>query len=208
MLGRTAPLLASLVFLSGCHLWMPDHTDTKGLPPPTRPEMSPASFIHPWRDVLHDKYETMSWESFIHEPWRDPLHDKYEELFGASFPNPSRRHFATDLPFADVQKYDLAFEANTRGVRSETESGGGEYAVAMQLPDSAGKDVELSTDDENIRLSVVRPLPAGRYRSYRPEETVVPLPTGADPSTARVERDGDWVRIKFRSKNPGRPHAK
>src|SRR4051812_13410966 len=137
---RSAPLLASLLFLASCHLWMPDHTDPKGVPPPARDELDVTSFAHPWRDVLHDKYETMSWESFIHEPWRDPLHDKYEELFGEPFPNRPRRHFATDLPFSDVEKYDLAFENTAAGgVRTESESAGGEHAVSMLVPDSAGK---------------------------------------------------------------------
>jgi hypothetical protein len=206
---RSAPLLASLALLSSCHLWMPDHTDLKGLPPPARPEMNVTSFAHPWRDVLHDKYETMSWESFIHEPWRDPLHDKYEELFGAPFPNRPRRHFATDRPFDDVQKFDLAFDnGSVRGTRTETESANGEHAVSMLVPDSAGKAVEVSADEQTVRVSVARPASPRRYRPARPEELYAALPAGADPGTARVVRDGDWVRINFKSKDAGRPHAK
>ena len=206
---RLAPLLASLLCLTSCHLWMPDHTDLKGLPPPERPEMSPVSFAHPWRDVLHDKHETMSWESFIHEPWRDPLHDKYEELFGAPFPSRPRRHFATDRPFDDVQKYDLAFDINSiRGTRTETVSDTDEHAVSMLLPDSAGKSVEVTADEKTVRVAVVRAASPRRYRPSRPEELYAALPAGADPTTARVVRDGDWVRIKFKSRIPGRPHAK
>jgi HSP20 family molecular chaperone IbpA len=189
MIPRRATLLAALLPLSGCAMIFHDHSDPKGVPPPV--------------------HEDLSWESFIHEPWRDPLQDGYEELFGAPFPNPGLQHFDADRPFSDVTKYDLAFsQIALPGTHAETESGGGEYAVALRLPRSEGKDVEVATDEQSIRLSVTRPAEASRYRSYRPEETVVPLPAGADPSTARVERDGDWVRIKFRSKAPGRPHGK
>lgn len=205
---RSAMLLASLLLLTSCHLWMPAHTDPKGLPPPAREEMSLGSFAHPWSGVLHDKYETMSWESFIHEPWRDPLHDKYEELFGSPFPNRPRRHFATDRPFDDVQKYDLAFDnSSIRGTRTETESANGEHAVSMLVPDSAGKSVEVSADDKTVRVAVVRPASPRRYRPSRPEELYAALPAGADPGTARVVRDGDWVRIKFKSRISGRTHA-
>jgi HSP20 family molecular chaperone IbpA len=189
MIPRGAALLAAVLPLSACALFFHDHNDPKGVPPPV--------------------HEDISWESFIHEPWADPLHENYEELFGAPFPNPGRQHFDADRPFSDVAKYDLAFnQAAVPGARSETESGGGEYAVALRLPQSADKDVEVSTDEESIRLTATRPGETGRYRANRPEETVVPLPAGADPSTARVERDGDWIRVKFRGKKPGRPHGK
>ena len=188
---RNAPLLVSLLLLSACRLTLPDHTDTRGAPPPA--------------------HEEITWETFFQEPWRDPLQDKYEELFREPFPNRPRRHFETTRPFSDVEKYDLAFEAAAiPGARKEIESGGGAHAVALHLPDSAGKRLEVRTEDQNVILSVERPLPERRYRVNRPEETVVPVPAGADPATARVTRDGDWVRIQFKSKNenPGRPHAK
>lgn len=189
MLIRYATLLFSLACLSGCHQRRPDHTDPKGVPPPAHAELT--------------------WESFFHEPWRDPLHEKYEELFAAPFPNRSPQHFAVARPFSDVKTFGLAFDATAvAGVRPEIESGGGEHAVSMQLPDSAGKPIEVHADDAGIRLTFVRLAPARRYHTARAQETIVPLPAGADPSSARVIRDGDWVRIKFNSRDSGRPHGK
>jgi hypothetical protein len=205
---RSAPLLASLALLSSCALWMPDHTDPKGLPPPARPALSVNSAAHPW-EILHDKYETMNWETFIHVPWRDPLHDKYEELFGDAFPSRPSRHFATDRPFDDVQKYDIALEASAiRGARTETASANGEHALSVLVPDSAGKAVEVSADEKTVRIAVVRPAPSRRYRRMRPEELYAALPAGADPRTARVVRDGDWIRVNFKSIDAGSTHVK
>ena len=196
MLSRTAPLFAVLALLPACHVTRPDHTDPKGVPPPARDELT--------------------WESFFKEPWRDPLHDKYEELFREPFPAENAKHFSVERPFSDVKKYELAFDAVAIPGAKKEMSAAGERAVSMLLPDSAGKTVEVKADEKNIRLSVARSLPTRRYRAYRPEELVVPTPAGADPRTARVVRDGDWVRIKFNgvSTGPvagadsGRPHGK
>ena len=183
---KFASFLAALIVLTACHQRRPDNTDLKGVPP-----------------LVH---EELSWESFFYEPWPDPLHGKYEELFNAPFPNHSLQHFAVNQPFADVLKYDLAFDATAvPGTHSETESGGGKHAVSMQLPASAGKPVVVQVDAKNIRLSVRPSLPAHRYRVYRTEEKIIPLPEGADPDTARVVRDGEWVRIKFNSKDAKKP---
>lgn len=185
----TAALLASLLGLSACHLWRPDHSDPKGLPPPSR--------------------EEVTWESFFPVPWPDPLHEKYEELFLAPFPNRSSQHFAVTRPFSDVRKYDLAFHGvAVPGARTEVESAGGEHAVSLLLPGSAGKDVAVRANERSVLVSVAPRLPPHRYRAYRVEETVVPLPPGADPETARVARDGDWVRVRFNSKDQGRPNGK
>lgn len=181
MSTRSAPLLAALVFLAACHYRRPDHADPEGVPPPA--------------------HEELSWESFFHQPWPDPLHEKYEELFGAPYPNAGRQHFATARPFSDVKKYELAFDATAvPGTRAETESAAGLTAVSLQLPGSAGRPVAVRTDERSIALSVDRPLPARRYRVYRSDEVILPLPPRADPDTARVAREGDWVRIKFRER--------
>ncbi len=186
MLAKYIPLLAALLGLAACHQRLPDNTDLKGVPP-----------------VAH---EELSWESFFHEPWPDPLHEKYEELFNAPFPNRSPQHFAVARPFSDVQKYDIAFDATAvPGARTEVESGGGKHAVSMQLPDSAGKPVEVRTEDHSVVLSVRPKVPVRRYRMYKSEEKVIPLPPDADPDSARVVRDGDWVRIQFKSKSPPKP---
>lgn len=178
---RFAPLLAALLVLPACHVVRPDHVDPPGVPPPAR--------------------EEISWESFFHEPWRDPLRDKYEELFGRPYPNPGRQHFATSRPFSDVKKFEHAFDAiAVQGARAESESAAGLHAISLQLPDSAGRQVAVRPADGSVALSVARSLPARRYRVYRSDEVVVPLPPGADPDTARVQRDGDWVRIKFRER--------
>lgn len=125
--------------------------------------------------------EEISWESFFHEPWR--------------------QHFATSRPFSDVKKFEHAFDAiAVQGARAESESAAGLHAVSLQLPDSAGRPVAVRPADGSVALSVARSLPARRYRVYRSDEVVVPLPPGADPDTARVQRDGDWVRIKFRER--------
>jgi hypothetical protein len=183
MKGRHAPLLAALLLSSACHGRRPDHAESKAVPPPV--------------------HEELTWESFFHEPWPDPLHEKYEDLFGKPYPNPGRQHFDTARPFADVKKFGLAFdETAVPGARAETESAAGMTAVSLQLPDSAGRAVAVRTEDKVIALSVDRPLPARRYRLYRSDEVVVPLPPGADPDTARVVRDGDWVRIKFHDLTP------
>ncbi len=183
MIGRFAPLFATLVLLTACHQRFPDHADPKGIPPPAA--------------------EELSWESFFREPWPDPLHEKYEELFGQPYPNRIRQHFSTTRPFSDVKKYELAFDATAvPGARAETESAGGLHAVSLQIPDSAGKPVAVRADEKGVGLSVSRGLPARRYRVYRSDELVVPLPPGADPDTARVVRDGDWIRIKFHAKSP------
>lgn len=175
---KSLPLLASLVFLSACAFIRPDHTEPKDLPPPPR--------------------EEISWESLLWEPWPDPLHEKYEELFGRPFPNAGRQHFETNHPFDDVKKYQLAFEqAAVPGARAETVSGEGRHAVSLQLPDSAGKPVSVEADEKHIRLTVARPGGPHRYRVYPSDKLVLPLPPGADPGTARVSRDGDWVRITF-----------
>lgn len=183
MIPRTAIPLAALAFFAACHYRVPDHADPKSAPPPA--------------------HEELSWESFFPEPWPDPLHEKYRELFGSPYPNPGRQHFATARPFSDVKKFELAFDATAvPGARAETESAAGMSAVSLRLPDSAGRPVAVRTEDQVIALSVDRPLPARRYRVYRSDEVVVPLPPGADPDTARVVRDGDWVRIKFHGRTP------
>lgn len=188
---KSPPLLASLVLLSSCAYIRPDHGDPKDLPPPVR--------------------EEISWESLFWEPWRDPLHDKYEELFGRPFPNRGLQHFYTGRPFSDVKKYELAFEqAAVTGARADTVSAGGNHAVSVQLPESAGKPVSVEADEASIRLTIARPGGPHRYRVYPSDQVVLPLPAGADPGTARVTRDGDWVRITFlarapRSGSSGRP---
>ena len=175
---KSLPLLASLVFLTACAAIRPDHTEPKDLPTPPR--------------------EEISWESLFWEPWRDPLHEKYEELFGRPFPNAGRQHYETDHPLDDVKKYQLAFEqAAVSGARSSRSSSEGRSEVSLEVPGSAGKAIAVEADERNIRLTVARPSPARRYRVYPDEELVLPLPTGADPGTARVTRDGDWVRITF-----------
>lgn len=171
---KTPPLLASLVLLSACAAIRPDHTEPKDLPPPPRDEIS--------------------WESLLWEPWPDPLHEKYEELFGRPFPNAGRQHYETDHPFDDVKKYQLAFEqAAIPGIRSL----GSPREVVLDLPGSAGKTIAVKADDRTVRVTVAPPAAPRRYRVYRPEELVLPLPSGADPDTARVTRDGDRVRITF-----------
>lgn len=188
---KSSPLLVSLVLLSACAYFRPDHDDPKHLPPPV--------------------YEEISWESLFRVPWRDPLHDKYEDLFGKPFPNAGRQHFETNHPFADVKKYELAFEqAAVTGARADGVSGSGRHAVSVQLPDSTGKPVSVETDEASIRLTIARPGGPHRYRVYPSDQVVLPLPAGADPGTARVTRDGDWVRITFlarapRSGSSGRP---
>lgn len=182
MLGRYTPLLASLVLLTACHHRVPDRGDLKGVPPPAK---------------------ELTWESFFRARWPDPLHEKYEELFGKPFPNPSSRHFSTGRPFSDTKKYELEFDATAvPGARAETESAAGAHAVSLELPDSADKAVAVKADDKGIRLTVSSPQAARRYRVYRSEELLLPLPDGADPATARVVRDGDWVRIKFHDRKP------
>ncbi len=188
MFAKALPLLAATVLLTACHRIRPDNTDSKFVPPPVR--------------------EHLTWESFFHEPWPDPLHDKYQELFATPFPNRSPQHFEIGEPFDDVNKYDLAFEATAvPGAQSEAESGGGKHAVSIRLPDSAGKSIEMRPDAGFLILSVKRPVPAHRYRAYRNEDRAVPIPPGADPSTARLVRDGDWVRVKFAAKSDAKTPA-
>jgi len=182
MKGKAKPLLASLLLSTGCHLWRPDHGDSKGVPPPPRDEIT--------------------WETFFPEPWPDPLHEKYAELYGKDFPNPGRQHFETDRPFSDVIKYDQAFAAiaapGTRAVADGTPS------LTLNLPESASKVVTVKADDLKVTVSIARAQNPHRYRLYRSEEVVFPLPAGADPATARVERDGDRVIVRFQSRAPAR----
>lgn len=173
MTGPAKPLLVPLLLLSACH-----HRAPEGLPPPSR--------------------EEITWETFFREPWRDPLHEKYEDLFGKPFPNPTGQHFSTSQPMADVAKYELEFEGTAvPGARVRSETGAGWTALDLELPDSTGKEVSVRADERAVRLTVERPRPPNRYRFFRSDELVVPLPPGADPATARMERDGDRVRITF-----------
>lgn len=179
MTGPAKPLLVPLLLLSAaCH-----HRAPEGLPPPAQQELT--------------------WETFFREPWPDPLHEKYEELFDKPFPHPTPQHFSTNQPMADVAKYDLEFEGTAvPGAKVASESGSGWTALALELPDSAGKEVAVSADERAVRLKVRRPQPPSRYRFFRSDELVFPLPPGADPATARLERDGDRVRVTFLARKP------
>ncbi len=179
MTGPFKPLLVSLLLLPACRY----HRAPEGLPPPA--------------------HEEITWESFIREQWPDPLHEKYEDLFDKPFPNPTRQHFSTSRPMADVTKYELALEQTAvPGARVKSESGAGWHALALELPDSSGKEVSVRADDKAVRLTVERPQAASRYRFFRSDDLVLPLPPGADPASARVERDGDRVRITFLARKP------
>lgn len=179
MTGPFKPLLVSLLLLPACAA----HRAPEGLPPPAQLDIT--------------------WESFFREPWPDPLHENYEDMFGKPFPNPTRQHFSTNQPMADVAKYELGLEGTAvPGARIQSESGAGWTALALELPDSKGKEVSVSADEKAVRLKVERPQPASRYRFFRSDDLVFPLPAGADPATARMERDGDRVRITFIAKKP------
>lgn len=178
MTGPFQPLLVSLLLLPACA-----HRAPEGLPPPAQLDIT--------------------WESFFREPWPDPLHEKYGDLFAKPFPNPTGQHFSTNQPMADVAKYELEFEGTTvPGARVRSESGAGWAALALDLPDSTDKEVSVRADDKAVRLTVERPQPASRYRFFRSDDLVFPLPAGADPATARMERDGDRVRITFLARKP------
>jgi hypothetical protein len=179
MTGPFKPLLVSLLLLPACRY----HRAPEGLPPPAQ--------------------EELTWESFFREPWPDPLHRKYEDLFDKPFPNPTRQHFSTSLPMADVTKYELEFEGTAvPGARVKRESGAGWHALALELPDSSDKEVSVRADDKAVRLRVGRPTAPRRYRFFRSDDLILPLPPGADPATARMERDGDRVRITFLARKP------
>ncbi|UPT75150.1 MAG: hypothetical protein M0D55_05420 [Elusimicrobiota bacterium] len=167
-------------------------------PGPLRPEGRPPP-----------RGEELSWESFFHHPWPDPLHEKYEDLFGAPFPNRSPQHFSLRRPFSDVIKYDLAFETIAiPGARTESETAAGRHSVNLLLPGSAGRDVTLRPGPQDVTVVVAKSGPARRLRSYRSEERVVPLPPEADPASARLARDGDWLRITFNAKDARRTDGK
>lgn len=189
MKGQAKPILAALILTTGCHLYKPDHSDPRGVPPPATGEIT--------------------WESFFPEPWPDPLHEKYEEMYARTYPNPGRQHFETERPFSDVEKYNQAFEAlAVPGTRVAA----ADMAVTLELPDSAAKTVSVKADEKGVRVTVWAPSNGHRYRVYRSQELVYPLPADADPASARMEREGDRVRILFtprstaaRSGNSKRP---
>lgn len=178
MTGPFKPFLVPLLLLPACH-----HRAPEGLPPLAR--------------------EEITWETFIRKQWPDPLHEKYEDLFGKPFPNPTGQHFSTSRPMADVRKYELEFEQTAvPGARVERQAGTGWTALSLELPGSADKEVSVRADDRKVRVTVARPVTASRYRVYPSEDLYFPLPADADPATARVERDGDRVRITFAAKSP------
>lgn len=181
---RAAAAALLLAALGSCRSLNPDHSDPPGQPPRAS--------------------EELTWETFFHEPWPDPLHEKYADLFGAPYPAAGNQHFETKRPFADVRKYDLAFE-NTAipGARAETETAAGRHTVSLMLPGSAGRPIAVRPGTRVVTLVMSKPGPPRRWRAYRAEERVVPLPPLADPASARLTRDGDWVRITFAEKTSG-----
>jgi len=55
----------------------------------------------------------------------------------------------------------------------------------------------VSTRPQALQNQPAAPSAAATISRCRAEEKVIPLPPGADPDTARITRDGDWVRVKF-----------
>lgn len=137
-------------------------------------------------------------ELFFHEARPDPLRRKFEELFGEPFPESGFHQFEPFEPFADVKKFNDAFELRgVAGARTELRSEAGKKILSLRLPGSEDKALKVRVNEERILVSLTPKAEPGRYRVARSQDQVLPLPSGVDPASAEIGRQGDIITIVF-----------
>lgn len=85
--------------------------------------------------------------------------------------------------------------------------------VVVRVPGLDKKTLNVDVRREGIRLSFekrivredrdARGRVTGRSESYESSSTALPIPSGTDPDSARVESQGDEIRIFFRASPTG-----
>lgn len=98
-------------------------------------------------------------------------------------------------------------------LRARVERSTREVALVLELPGLDRKGLRVDVDESAVsasweeRREQVRRDAAGRdlYRSVssRRQQAVLPVPEDAEPRGARVEKDGDAVRVVFPRRKPG-----
>lgn len=136
-------------------------------------------------------------EFFFPEMGVDPMRRKYEELFGHPYPPPGNQQFEASSPFSEVRRFNDAFDRAVAGERTVLSSNGNQLTVAIVLPNSEKKDLRVFVNEERILLSLATPAPPSPYYIVRRQELSIPSPDGVDPSTAKIDRTGDEIRISF-----------
>ncbi|MBI4377058.1 MAG: hypothetical protein HY549_11480 [Elusimicrobia bacterium] len=135
---------------------------------------------------------------FLHEAKPDPLHSKFEELFGEPFPDKGIPVLRKFQPFRDVQQFETAVQRHASGLRTELQSMERSLILLVEVPGLEDKKVEVSINRERIRLSYRARQAPGPYRIAKATDQEIPLPEGADPDSAVVDRRGERLRITFR----------
>jgi HSP20 family molecular chaperone IbpA len=137
-------------------------------------------------------------EFFFHEARPDPLREKYEEMFGEPYPEEGFHQHKPFRPFQDVQRFNEAYELRgIAGARADLSETADAKVLKIELPGTASRPLSVRVDDEKVALSLGPSEAPRRWFVAKAEEHVVATPEGVVAETAKVDREGDVVRITF-----------